>query len=219
MNVPTICYHCEKKFDAQEAAWCHCDGALRTLRCTSCGQCFCNAPIPYKRRFWSNAPPELSRNARRFASTRTTVSTPPVVAQETRANAPRVLIVDDDEACRSLVACFVERLGYRTQVTSDPVEALQLVQATDYRVVITDALMPKMDGRELCRRIKHMPGGAATKIILMTSLFKARHFQTEAFNRFGVDEYLVKPVDLGTLSHAMARFRAGRLPAPGMTAF
>jgi CheY-like chemotaxis protein len=151
----------------------------------------------------------LSRDPRRFATTRNTFSSPSASAEQGVANAPLILIVDDDEACRSLVACFVESLGYRARVTSDPLEALRLAGDSDVKVVITDALMPKMDGRELCRQIKQAYG-LSKKVILMTSLFKARRFQMEAFNQFRVDEYLLKPVDPRGLASVLARFAPKR---------
>lgn len=71
-----------------------------------------------------------------------------------------VLIVDDDEAMRSIVACFVEQLGYSALAIGDAQEALRMAAMHRFDVVITDTLMPVLDGRELCRRLKSIPAGA-----------------------------------------------------------
>jgi len=125
-------------------------------------------------------------------------------APETRT-APVVLIVDDDESIRSLVACVVENLGYRTITTGDPLEAILLAQSSSVEVVLTDALMPRLDGRELCRRLKESPSGASTKVVIMTSLFRKRQHQEEAFRVFHCDDYLLKPVDFDRLAEIMER--------------
>ena len=53
------CHKCRSPFDLETPSWCSCDVPLRTLRCASCGSCFCAAPMPYKRQFWADAPREL----------------------------------------------------------------------------------------------------------------------------------------------------------------
>lgn len=199
------CHRCAATYEPLQAAWCDCEGTARSLICPSCGRCFCDAPVAYRRLFWSSVPAQLRQDPRRFAADKTGFPARMAV----RASAPKspvVVIVDDDEAIRSLVACYVESLGYRTRLTEDPIEALELAQALDVRVLITDAFMPRMDGRELCRSLKHTLAGSRKKVIVMTSLYTARRFRTEAFHQFGVDEYLCKPVNLAILGVTLTRF-------------
>ncbi|MGH7484609.1 MAG: response regulator, partial [bacterium] len=103
-----------------------------------------------------------------------------------------------------IVACFVEQLGYSATSAADPEEALEEAARHPYDVVITDALMPKLDGRELCRRLKAMPKGASRKVILMSSLYKSRRARLEAF-AFGIDEFLPKPLNFGELAAVLGR--------------
>jgi CheY-like chemotaxis protein len=199
------CLSCSALFGADEARWCHCDRPTRSLRCISCGQCFCAAPAPYKRAFW-NSMPELRLDPRRFremGKLGQLATLPPPVAGVRR---PAIVVVDDDEALRSLVGCFVEGVGYRPIVVDDPFVALELAQGKDVRVLITDALMPRMDGRELCLRFKQTPAGRDRKVIVMTSLYTARRFRTEALGRYQVDEFLAKPLQLQLLQDALSRF-------------
>jgi CheY-like chemotaxis protein len=72
-----------------------------------------------------------------------------------------------------------------------------------FDVILTDALMPKMDGRELCRRLKE--AHPQLKVVLMTSLNTASHYRTEAGHVFKIDEYLAKPLRYGELRAALQR--------------
>jgi CheY-like chemotaxis protein len=202
------CLSCDLKFDAMDAAWCECVVPLRTFRCSHCGECFCKAPLPYKRRFWNDAPRELRQNERRFF---VQLAGSPSQALANRSHrlptgrAPRVLVVDDDESMKSLVACFAEQMGYRVTTASDPIEALATIDRQDFDLVITDALMPRMDGRELCHRIKSAPDGARKRVIVMSSLYTSRAYRAEARDRFGADELVKKPIDFSELAILLDR--------------
>ena len=203
---PTACHACGERFDAMGARWCECVAPLRTLRCSHCDECFCRAPLPYKRKFWANAPTALRQDPRRFF---VQLHNTPAFAGDRLpplgVRRPTALIVDDDEAMKSLVACYTEQLGYRTLTASDPVDALQLIDNRNVEVVITDALMPRMDGRELCQRIKSSPDRLQMKVIVMSSLYKSRAQQSEAVTRFGADAMIAKPIDLPALASLLER--------------
>lgn len=203
------CWKCTKNFDAGSSLWCNCDAKLRTLKCPHCASCLCAAPYPVRRRFWNDAPKSLREHASRFKI----AAAPPEPSGGSAASSLRplhVLIVDDEEPFRSLAACYVERLGYRVTTASGPDEALALTDATSFDIVLTDALMPKMDGRELCKRLKEVHGNQL-KVVLMTALYTARRFQSEARNSFNVDDFLAKPLRYGDLRAALERVsHAGR---------
>jgi len=198
----TNCYKCQSLFDPESASWCHCDVPLRTLRCATCGNCFCSAPMPYKRQFWAGVPRHLRESPYRFRTQLGTPVTP--FDRRPMESRPVLLIVDDDEAMRSIVACFVEQLGYSALAMGDAREALTMATIHPFDAVITDALMPSLDGRELCRRLKAMPDSATKKVILMSSLYKSRRARLEAF-QFGVDEFLEKPLNFNELATVLGR--------------
>lgn len=203
-----LCWQCASPFDAAAAEWCNCALKLHTLKCPRCAACFCQAPFLYKHKFWAGAPKTLRESKRRFGLSVTEIARLAPVADPPPAmgmrSQPHILIVDDEEPIRSLVACYVEQIGYRVTTVSGPEEALALVATTAFDAVLTDALMPKMDGRELCRALKERHG-KGMKVIVMTSLYKARHFQTEARHVFKVDEYLAKPLRYDDLRDALQR--------------
>jgi CheY-like chemotaxis protein len=197
------CHSCEKKFDLLNASWCDCDRSPRTLICPHCSTCFCRAGARYKERIWNEAPKALRQNTNRFrlgdgraAQLGSPMSSAPSV--------PYVLVVDDEEDMRSLVTCYVEQMGYAVSSADGSAEALNLLAGSTFDVVITDALMPAMDGRELCQKIKSTYGGKI-KVVLMTSLYTANRYKTEARYRFGVDEYLTKPLHFSVLKAALDR--------------
>jgi CheY-like chemotaxis protein len=211
------CAACAEKFDASSASWCSCAGKLATLKCPHCAACFCQAPFSYKQKFWSDAPKALRENSRRFRIYTTADVVSPTEAAPVPSSGvrPHVLIVDDEEPIRSLAACYVEQMGYRVTTVSSPEDALLLTDAVSFDAILTDALMPRMDGRELCRQLKQKHGNGI-KVILMTSLYTARHFQTEARHVYKVDEYLPKPLRYDDLRNALQRVApiARRLKEP-----
>jgi CheY-like chemotaxis protein len=207
-NYGVACWKCGGKFNAASSPWCACDSTLRTLQCPHCASCICKAPFGYKRTFWNDAPRVLREHTHRFrVPARATAA--PGAEQSRRPDEsayprPHVLIVDDEEPIRSLAACYVEQMGYQVTTVDGPEEALLITEATSFDVVLTDALMPKMDGRELCRTLKEAHGNDL-KVILMTSLYTATRFRTEARHLFKVDEYLAKPLRYAELRDALQR--------------
>ena len=204
------CFHCGKTFDAVASQWCGCDVNLRTLVCPHCRSCFCSAGMPYKRTFWEASPLALRQDARRFGaavpvqlSDSETSGAALVVPKD---SAPLVLIVDDDESIRSFVSCVVSQLGYRTIVADSPHLGLNLARSPDVNLIITDALIPGMDGREMCKRIKEADTTGLKRVIVMTSLYTSLRYRNEAFKAFRADEYLSKPLNIAALAEALARF-------------
>jgi CheY-like chemotaxis protein len=195
------CFYCYTKFDIENVKWCDCIRPLRTLVCSNCRRCFCTTPLPYKRDFWEVAPRALRESHQRFSHD--AAASAPRQTMDTAT--PTVLVVDDDEAIRSLTACRVRELGYRVVTTGDPHHALMVARTHEVSVVLTDALMPHMDGRELCLRIKETEEGASKKVIVMTSLYTARRYADEAVLKYHADGYLAKPIDFATLGGLLAR--------------
>ena len=81
---------------------------------------------------------------------------------------------------------------------------MALAAAKNVELILTDALMPKMDGREMCRRIKER-FGAKKKVIVMTSVYKSRQSRSEAIDAFGADDFITKPLDFAHLAQVVTR--------------
>jgi len=114
---------------------------------------------------------------------------------------PRILLVDDEVAITSNLAPFLERAGFAVQVAGDGEAALHLVAGCDPDLIVLDVLMPKLDGREVCRRLR--AAGNWTPILMLTRVGEAseRAMTLEE----GADDYLNKPFDPHEL---VARIRA-----------
>lgn len=124
---------------------------------------------------------------------------------------PAVLVVDDDEEMRFIVAGVLNASGYDASTASSVDEAMQLMEVTRPDVILTDALMPGGDGRELCRTVKSDGTHERTKVIIMTSLYRSPRYKYEAYREFKADEYILKPVDFPHLLSVLERL-VGRRP-------
>lgn len=118
---------------------------------------------------------------------------------------PFALIVDDDPLVLAVAERAVRAAGYSTLITSNPEEAFDIAVALLPDVVLTDALMPRLDGRELCRRLKTSAWTRDVKVIVMSALYRGILHRNRAFKEFCVDEYLCKPIKPAVLRDALDR--------------
>ena len=81
-----------------------------------------------------------------------------------------ILIIDDDTSVRKVAKVRLEREGYRVVAAADGDEGLQLAQMEHPQLILLDILMPRMDGREVLRRLKADPATHAIPVILLTVL-------------------------------------------------
>ena len=105
----------------------------------------------------------------------------------------RVLVADDETTSRLVARRAIERLDHHCEVAADGVIAWEMLQAAEYDVLITDWMMPGLDGPELCRRVRARKQDGYTYILMTTSLSGASDIV--AGMESGADDYLVKPVD------------------------
>ena len=114
--------------------------------------------------------------------------------------AEKILVVDDDPALSELVAYNLRGDGYEIVMAGDGQEGLRLFYAERPDLVILDVAMPRMDGYQVCQRIREMTD---TPIIMLTA-----RGQEEDIIRgldLGADDYVTKPFQVSVLS---ARVRA-----------
>ncbi len=109
----------------------------------------------------------------------------------------RILIVEDQAPTALFLRRTLERLGHDPIVASDGYEAWQIVKEQSIPIVITDWVMPGLDGPQLCRRIREGARALYTYVILLTSKHDRRD-RLEGL-RAGANDYLVKPPDLEEL--------------------
>ena len=105
----------------------------------------------------------------------------------------KVLIAEDDAVSSLVLAARIRKMGHEVLVTEDGQQAWEVFQRERPRLVITDLMMPEVNGLELCRRIRGDEGKAYTYIILLTALSSKTTFfdGMEA----GADDFVTKPLD------------------------
>jgi adenylate cyclase len=116
---------------------------------------------------------------------------------------PRILIVDDNEANRDILDARLKVHGYELLQAADGEEALNAARQHLPDLILLDVMMPKLDGFEVCRRLKGDASLPFMPIILVTA--KADSADIVAGLEAGADEYLTKPIDQQAL---VARVRS-----------
>src|SRR3984893_9557778 len=112
-------------------------------------------------------------------------------------NPPRILIVDDNEMNRDILVTRLPTHGYELTQAADGEEALAAAKEQLPDLILLDVMMPKIDGIEVCRRIKTDADLPFIAIILVTA--KTDTKDVVAGLEAGADEYLTKPLDQAAL--------------------
>lgn len=112
---------------------------------------------------------------------------------------PLILLVEDDENIQLIVRTVVTSMGFGFIVGANGQEGLALAREYNPDLILSDAFMPKLDGREMCRLLKTDPSTARIKAIIMTGLYTDRKYRSEALDYFKVDDYVAKPLAVDDL--------------------
>lgn len=129
-----------------------------------------------------------------------------MVSELPRGDRARVLLVDDDEAVRESLSSYLQRAGFDTLTAADGLQALSMVEAHRPDVVISDVMMPTMDGRELVRRLRARDEWVPVLLLTMVGESSERSAALDE----GADDYLNKPFDPQELaSRVRALLRRG----------
>ncbi len=110
----------------------------------------------------------------------------------------RILIAEDNSLERLLLQSAVESLGHECVVAKDGAEAWAIFETEEFDVVVSDWLMPEMEGLELCRHIRAQVDVPYTYVIILTGLAEKQYAITGM--QAGADDYLVKPLDIDDLA-------------------
>jgi two-component system cell cycle response regulator len=109
----------------------------------------------------------------------------------------RILIAEDDTASRLILEAALAALGHEVVAATDGEQAWQLFQAQKVEAIISDREMPRLNGVDLCRRVRESDGGKYVYFIFLTSV-NDKVEATEAI-RTGADDYLMKPLNRNEL--------------------
>ena len=116
----------------------------------------------------------------------------------------KLLMIEDDARLAAMVADYLTQSGFAVQLAADGQHGLAAVQAGAPELVILDLMLPDMDGLEVCRRIRALPGALARTPVLMLTA-KGDPMDRIIGLEIGADDYLPKPFEPREL---LARIRA-----------
>lgn len=105
----------------------------------------------------------------------------------------RVLVVDDDEVIRRLIAVNLQLEGFDVETAVDGQDCLERVSEIDPDVITLDVMMPRLDGWETAVQLRKSPETAHIRVVLITA--RAQEDDKNHGNRVGADAYLTKPFD------------------------
>ncbi len=123
---------------------------------------------------------------------------------------PRILVVDDDAWILRMVTTVLEKRGYEVVIARDGEEGLHKAQTTPPDLIITDVMMPKVDGWALVKHLRSKPDLAFVPVIFLTALGSDED-RIRGF-RLGADDYLAKPFRFEELDLRVAKALKHRHP-------
>lgn len=125
----------------------------------------------------------------------------------------RILIVDDDDAIRALLATILRRRGLQVDAARNGIEALQLMGESRYALLLLDLMMPRLSGYGVLEKLKNVPATERPTIVVITAGLEA----PPLFDPRLVAATIHKPFDVDTLSEVVQSFLGKERPAePGV---
>jgi DNA-binding response OmpR family regulator len=104
-----------------------------------------------------------------------------------------ILVIDDDQVIRTTLGALLEKPNYRVEMAEDGIQGIEMAKRLNPDVILLDIMMPRMNGYEVCNRIRSDPEIGAVPIIMITALDD----QDAKLNGLvaGADDFLAKPFD------------------------
>lgn len=105
----------------------------------------------------------------------------------------KILIVDDDTALRAALNRYLEKRGYAVRDAASGLEGLAIFEQDQPDLIVSDVIMPEMDGYEFCRRLRSLRIGQLVPFIFLSS--KGEVEDRVQGHSIGADDYLIKPFE------------------------
>lgn len=110
----------------------------------------------------------------------------------------RILLVEDDLSVRSLVDHQLRRLGYETTTAEDGLEAWEIFERHPFELVVSDIMMPRVDGLDLCRRIRSIAVPQHYTYVMLLTTLRDKQWYLQGLDA-GADDFVTKPVSFDEL--------------------
>ncbi len=115
----------------------------------------------------------------------------------------RILLAEDNQVNQKLALRILEQMGYRADVASNGIEAVESIQRQTYDVILMDVQMPEMDGLDATRNIRKLPNVTQPHIVAMTA--NAMEGDREMCIAAGMNDYVSKPIRVNELVEALLK--------------
>jgi len=113
----------------------------------------------------------------------------------------KILVVDDEEALRTVLSAELEGEGYQVSTAADGEEAIKIIGSQQFHLILLDIKMPNVDGFEVLKHVKqHQP---ATKVIMLTGFADLKNAIES--KKLGAEDFVSKPYDLVDLLTTVER--------------
>ncbi len=106
-----------------------------------------------------------------------------------------ILIAEDDAATAKLYSAYATARGHQVVVASDGIEALNAAEKEMPDVIVLDIALPKVDGRDVCRRLKANPKTKGIPVLVVSACGGDQYLRDELVD-LGADDIVEKPIDL-----------------------
>jgi CheY-like chemotaxis protein len=113
------------------------------------------------------------------------------------------LVVEDDRRMRAAMIDMLRSLGYHTLEAASGFEAIRLAAQFRPALVVIDGLLPNMHGLEVSRFIRNSDSSYAPRVIIVTGIYRNIRYRNEARLKYGIEDYLVKPITREALVTAL----------------
>ncbi len=117
------------------------------------------------------------------------------------------LVAEDSARQRDDLVAELKSLGVETMSAKAGFEALKLITEHRPELILLDGLLPEMHGFEIARAVRALDRDYHPRIVIITAIYKGTQYQNEARLRYGINDYLIKPVKTDALRAIVQQMR------------
>lgn len=107
---------------------------------------------------------------------------------------PTVLIVEDERKARERLTAQLTAIGITPLVATTGYEAIRVATASRPELILLDGLIPEMSGFDVARFIRKIDANYNPRIVMLTALYKNVRYHNDAKLKYGIDDYMIKPI-------------------------
>lgn len=130
------------------------------------------------------------------------------IAKVSEVPVPSVLVVEDERKLRERLVEQIQAFGIEPSVACAGYEAIRIIAMARPQLILLDGLLPEMHGFDVSRYVRRMDSEYRPYIALLTAIYKNVRYQNDAKLKYGINEYLIKPVSSDVLYQVIEHVRS-----------